>query len=364
MPQTPREWSDGEAAARYGAALLVWTLGTVAVLTAVHTPWGWIIGLEAAFLASAIILIATSKDLETGRQIASWGALVGTIIIPIAMGWMAYQSQQEAAVAEIVAHDSEIAALHAQQVASENKKTVLGADDAALTVEAAKQEAASVAAAKLADDIRASNGTDVQAWNQSQRQAMLAPEPKGLIGWAKQKIGIEDGAPTDGAHRSFVEDLDSVAWWQAGFFLVFIVLGFGGIATWLVVTSFINTIFGKGVERPEKGLKGWAFVGAWSWYVFERFLVRWVGKFAAVALVIYAIVGTRGWYFPDHPMPNSVLFVAAASHNNASDNTTVHVVGKVTVTDNRTATTHGGNRSLHDFKCSLPGAKQQYASCR
>lgn len=349
-----REWSGAESAVRYGTALIVWTLVTAGAMSAMRVPWNWIVGVEAGLLVLILLVIATSKDLEIGRKIISWGSLVGVILLTISMGWITYLSQREAKIADIVAQDPVIAGQYAEQITRENQLFVLGANDAELVIGEAVREAELKKAEQFADNIHNGNGAGVEVLKENKTASALR-----LIGWTSELV-IE-GKPA-GAQKSFAEDLLSVPWWQAGIFLFFTFVVMT-VATWLIVTSFINTIFGKGMKEVKEGLEGWKWLRAWIWYLFDRFIVRWSGKFAAVALVVYVIVASRSWYFPESPLPGSVMWESAQQQLAAQVAQESKSLALPTPKTAAVVAPKAAKKSLHDFKCSLPGASKQYADC-
>lgn len=263
---------------------------------------GYVAGIAVCVVAVVALSQYWNIEINFGKHATIWGLFFGVVLGIVGFAWEMYESQHEAKVAAIVAQNSEIAGQYADKLAREDQQYVLGGDDADLVVSEAVRDAKLATAVKLADDLRAGNGTDVDAWKQ-------IAEPRGLIGWTEQKI-LVDGESTNlssDAQKSFAEDLLSVPWWQAAIFLFFTFVVMS-VATWLIITSFINTIFGKWVDKVKEGLEGWKWFRAWGWYIFDRFIVRWSGKFAAVALVIYVIVATRAWYFPESPLPGSVMW--------------------------------------------------------
>lgn len=269
---------------------------------------GYIAGI--ALCVATVVALASYWDIEInlGKHATIWGLFFGVVLGIVGFAWEMHESQHEAKVAVIVAKNPEIGGLLAEKQAREEQQFVLGADDEELMLSETRQVARHEVASQLADDIRAGNGEDVKAWKEQQRQAMLAPKSSGLIDLTRHGIVIEEGPDSSSEPpKSFSEDLLSVPWWQAGIFLFFTFVVMT-VATWLIVTSFINTIFGKGVKEVKEGLEGWKWFRAWGWYIFDRFIVRWSGKFAAVALVVYVIVATRSWYFPAEPLPGSVMW--------------------------------------------------------
>lgn len=285
-------------------ALMVLGLGPLAAAA-------YIGGLAVAVGLTYGLALLGGFDPKWGIKIAYGAGFAVTTLIPIAAVVSVLQAREAAEREEILANqDQQTVTLYGEAQKLAGRETVLGGEDATLIAEEAKRAQALIEAQQLAADLAAGQGEDVKAWKEAERRRLIA-QPRGLIGWAKQKVGIEDApANASTSPKSFAEDLLSVPWWQATFFLVFIVMGAGGIGTWLVVTSFVNTILGKGVDKVKEGLEDWKYVRAWAWYIFDRFVVRWAGKFAAVAMVIYVVVATRAWYFPDHPLPGSAMWRA------------------------------------------------------